>query len=74
MSSLLGHGAVSDDQYLITVDHSGESVGDDDGGPTLGGQLEGSHDGLLSDGVKTGGGLVKYQYRRVFQNGPAEVG
>ena len=72
MSSLLGHGAVSEYQYFITVDHSGQSVGDDDGGPVLGGQLQGSHDRLLSDGVQTGGGLVKYQYRCVFQHGPAE--
>merc|ERR550532_1081038 len=30
----------------------------------------GSHNGLLSDGVKAGGGLVKYQYRCVLQDGP----
>ena len=70
MRALLRHPAPVQHQDLVAVDHSAQSVCDDDGGPALGGLVDGPHDGVLGDGVQAGGGLVKHQDGRVLQNGP----
>ena len=70
VSALLRQPALSDDQDLVAVDHSGQSVGDDNRGAALGGALQSRHDGLLSDGVQAGGGLVEDKYGSVFQDSP----
>ena len=43
-------------------------MSNDDGGPAPGCVVQSSHDGVLSDGVQAGGGLVKYQNRTVLKD------
>ena len=45
-------------------------MGDDDGGPALGGLVERPHDAVLGDRVQAGGGFVKHEDGRVLEDGP----
>ena len=47
-------------------------MSNDDGGSAPGGVVQSSHDGVLSDGVKAGGGLVKYQNRTVLEDSSSD--
>ena len=47
-------------------------MGDDDGGPPLGGLAQGLHDAVLRDGVQGGGGLVEHEDGAVLEDGPGD--
>ena len=56
---LLHHAPLVQDQDLVAVGHSGQPVGDDDGGAAARGLLQGPHDAALCDGIQARGRLVK---------------
>jgi len=68
MRSSLDHVTSVQDEDLVTVHHRAQPVGDDDGGPALGGHVQGGHDALLGDRVQAGGSFVKYQDWTILQN------
>jgi len=55
---LLDHAALGQDNDVVSVPHSGEVVGDGDGGAAAGGAVERGLDDLLAPRVDGAGGFV----------------
>ena len=66
VSAGLHHLAVVQNQNLVAVNNRAQSLGDDDRGPSLRGQVQRRHDVALGDRVQLAGGFVEYQNRTVF--------
>ena len=72
MIAALNNAPPFQDEDLVGVNDGGETVGDDQAGAVLSGELDLGLDGLFGDRVERGGGLVEDQNGRIFEQGAGD--